>query len=174
MLFLIGLLIVVILQRIGELQIAARNEQWMREQGAVEHGKEHYKYIVMMHVLFFVSLLTEVIASGAELATWWWIPFVLFMLAQALRFWTIRSLGQYWNTKILVIPNAERVNRGPYRFIRHPNYLIVALEIIAIPLIFQAFITAAVFTVLNAWILLYVRIPAEEKALRLLAGEKLS
>lgn len=155
-----------IAQRLTELVIAKRNERWMKARGAFEVGAEHYKWIVAVHVLFFLSLLIEVEGFGARPAFWWPIPFAFFAMAQFLRFWALGSLGRYWNTKIIVLPEAKVVEKGPYRFLRHPNYTIVATEILAIPLIFQAYVTAIVFTILNALVLLIVRIPAEEKALR--------
>lgn len=89
-------------------------------------------------------------------------------MVQLLRGWILYSLGQYWNTKILVLPGSRMVKKGPYRWIKHPNYLVVALELILLPLMFGAYLTAAIFTLINATLLLKVRIPAEEKALALL------
>ncbi|MFP3360072.1 isoprenylcysteine carboxylmethyltransferase family protein, partial [Planococcus sp. SIMBA_143] len=89
----------------------------------------------------------------------WTIMLGIFVLAQFLRFWTIKSLGRFWNTKIIVLPDANVVKKGPYRYIKHPNYVIVALEIISLPLIFSSYITAIVFTLLNGILLLKVRIP---------------
>lgn len=96
----------------------------------------------------------------------WWLWLMVFLLAQGLRYWAISSLGKYWNTRILIVPGARRVATGPYRFIPHPNYLAVALELFSLPLIFNAWITAIVATILNAILLLGIRIPAEERALR--------
>lgn len=155
-----------IAQRLTELTIAKSNEKWMKERGAFEVGGEHYKWIVAVHLLFFISLLVEVKGFGARPAFWWPLPFAFFAAAQVLRFWALRSLGRYWNTRIIVLPEAKVVEKGPYRFLRHPNYVIVAIEILAIPLIFQAYVTAILFTVLNAVVLLCVRIPEEEKALK--------
>ncbi|OEH85334.1 hypothetical protein BHU72_04360 [Desulfuribacillus stibiiarsenatis] len=166
MLFFLCLFLFVVLQRLAELQLAKRNERWMLSQGAEESGQSHYPYIVALHVLFLASYFVEVMSTGAQRITGWWIPFSAFMLAQALRVWTLRSLGKYWNTKILVLPSATLVSRGPYKYIRHPNYLIVALEILALPMIFGAFYTAAIFTISNAALLLFIRIPEEEKALK--------
>ncbi|HET6872075.1 MAG TPA: isoprenylcysteine carboxylmethyltransferase family protein, partial [Sporolactobacillaceae bacterium] len=100
------------------------------------------------------------------LAFWECAPLIIFILCQVFRIWVLTSLGPFWNTKILVLPGAEVVVKGPYRYIKHPNYLVVALEILVLPLIFQAFLTAFVFTLLNACLLLGVRIPAEERALK--------
>ncbi|WP_201745379.1 isoprenylcysteine carboxyl methyltransferase family protein [Alteribacter lacisalsi] len=159
------LLGIVIVQRGVELAVARQNERWMRSRGAREFGRGHYKWIVLLHAGFFLFLMSEVALFGRAPAAWWPIPAIVFVLAQAGRIWALTSLGRYWNTKIIVLPEAELVRRGPYRWISHPNYVIVALEIIAIPLLFQAWITCALFTTLNAWLLLKVRIPEEERAL---------
>lgn len=152
------------IQRLLELAVAKRNEKWMREQGAVEVGQSHYKYIVFVHLLFFISLITEVLWMEKTLSSFWVLLAVIFMLAQLGRIWVITSLGKFWNTKILVLPKADVVLKGPYKFLKHPNYVIVALEFLVIPLLFEAYMTMVVFSVLNI-LVLTVRIPAEEKAL---------
>lgn len=156
----------VIVQRLAEMVYAKSNEKVIRKKGAVESGAEHYKWIVLLHVLFFIALLTEVLYFKTEGSVIWWIFLIIFVVAQILRVWAIASLGRFWNTKILVIPGAEKVNKGPYRWLPHPNYIVVALELASLPMIFGAWRTAIVFTVANAILLLFVRIPAEEKALR--------
>ncbi|UCZ55221.1 hypothetical protein LGQ02_03065 [Bacillus shivajii] len=166
------LLLLIIFQRGIELVLAKKNEQWMKERGAKEFGEQHYKWIVLLHLSFFISLTVEVFYKGAELISWW--PFVLsiFLVAQIGRVWVLTSLGKYWNTKIIVLPGEEKVRKGPYQWIRHPNYVIVAIELVSLPLLFQAYITAVVFTILNACILLLVRIPKEEEALNWLLETK--
>lgn len=154
----------IVVQRVTELVIARRNERWMKTRGGKEVGHAHYKWIVCVHVLFLLSLVVEVQEFGAHSATWWWAPFAVFVAAQIIRFWALFSLGPYWNTKIIVLPGANVVAKGPYRFLRHPNYVIVAAEILMIPLIFQAYVTAVMFTILNI-IVMCVRIPTEERAL---------
>jgi methyltransferase len=154
----------VIVQRLSELALSHRNARWMRARGAVEAGKRHYGFAVVLHTAFLASLLIEVVMLNRHAAAWWWIPFSAFVLAQGLRYWCIATLGRFWNTRILVLPGASVVRRGPYRFLRHPNYLAVIIEFIAIPLVFQAYLTALVFSLLNA-LFLFVRIPAEENAL---------
>jgi len=156
---------IVITQRIVELGVAKRNETRLRNQGAYEVGEEHYKWIVLLHTLFFTVLIMEVLLFNKKPASWFWVPLLFFLLAQGVRLWAMRSLGVFWNTKIIVLPGAEVVDKGPYRYVRHPNYLIVATEILTLPLIFQAYFTAVVFTLLNSIIILGVRIPDEEKAL---------
>lgn len=152
-------------QRLVELAIAKSNEKSLKSRGAVEAGQEHYRWIVLLHVAFFLSFIVEVVVYDVRPADWYWLPLSLFVVAQILRVWALVSLGRFWNTKIIILPDANVVSRGPYRFLKHPNYLVVAVEIIALPLIFQAYVTAVVFTVLNAILILGVRIPAEEKAL---------
>lgn len=157
--------IIVILQRLVELQVAKINKKWIMAQGGYEVGQSHYKYMVLLHSLFFLVLLVEVQLLDRSLAVWWYIPFSVFMLAQLLRIWCLFSLGRFWNTRIMILPGAQVIEKGPYRWIRHPNYVIVIAEVLFLPLIFQAFYTALLFTILNA-LMLSIRIPYEEKALR--------
>lgn len=137
----------------------------MKRNGAYEAGRSHYKYIVLVHSFFLISFILEVVLFSRTPAPWWWAPFIFFVFAQALRIWSIASLGRYWNTRIIIVPDAEVVQKGPYQLMRHPNYGVVVVEILVIPLIFQAYFTSVLFTLLNAIILLKIRIPAEEKAL---------
>jgi methyltransferase len=155
----------VIVQRLLELRVARRNETWARAHGAVEHAPEHYPWMVAMHTAWIASTLLEGLGRGGTLGPFWALWLGLFALAQVGRYWAISSLGTYWNTRILIVPGAKLVRRGPYRFIPHPNYVVVALELLVGPLIFGAWVTALVFTALNAALLLGVRIPAEERAL---------
>lgn len=156
-------------QRLLELVVARRNERRARAWGAVERGRGHYPFIVALHSLWLVSTLVEGFLCGPELPALWPAPLALFLLVQPLRYWALFSLGGNWNTKILVVPGARPVSRGPYKYISHPNYVVVAVEILAFPLIFGAWATALVFTVLNAAVL-FVRIRAEERALSELSG----
>lgn len=156
----------VILQRLLEVLYARSNERLMKKQGAVEAGADHYKWIVLLHVLFFVSLIGEVSYNGGGLGNAWPVFLLIFIVAQILRVWALASLGRFWNTKILVLPGARKVKSGPYRWIPHPNYIVVAMEIASLPLVFGAWRTSLVFTIANALLLLFVRIPAEEKALQ--------
>ncbi|WP_078551354.1 isoprenylcysteine carboxyl methyltransferase family protein [Bacillus alkalicellulosilyticus] len=159
------IIIIVVIQRLVELLIANRNAKWMKAQGGIEIGASHYKYIVFLHISFFISLLIEGLRTTSEMTSWWWIPFILFVIAQIGRVWSLSSLGKYWNTRIIILPGAKVVAKGPYRFMRHPNYVIVATEIIVLPIMFQAYVTAIVFTILNA-IILSIRIREEENGLR--------
>ncbi|MEH7390787.1 isoprenylcysteine carboxyl methyltransferase family protein, partial [Bacillus sp. JJ1474] len=160
---------VTILQRIVELIIAKKNERFMKSQGALEFGQSHYPFIVAVHSLFFVSYILEVSFVGHEVSSYWPILFPLFLLTQAGRIWALKSLGPYWNTKIIVLPNARIIRKGPYRFFKHPNYIIVSAEFLIIPLMFEAYITTALFTIMNI-IILAIRIPAEENALKKLTA----
>ncbi|WP_225217681.1 isoprenylcysteine carboxyl methyltransferase family protein [Sporosarcina gallistercoris] len=156
---------IVILQRLTELVIAKNNEKRMKAQGAYEVGARHYPAIVLLHTAFFVSFLLEVVIRKPSLSPIWGALLTIFLLTQLLRVWCLASLGKYWNTKIIILPGADVVMKGPYKFIRHPNYVIVATEILVLPMIFGAYFTAIVFTLLNAW-MMSVRIPQEEQALK--------
>ncbi|MET3727954.1 methyltransferase [Fictibacillus halophilus] len=153
-----------IVQRLAEVRIAKSNEKKLVSKGAVEAGSDHYKWMVSMHVAFFVVFFLEVYVFNAQPPSWWVVPFILFLIAQVIRVWAISSLGEFWNTKIILLPGANVVAKGPYRFMRHPNYTVVSLELLVMPLIFGAYFTAILFTILNIF-MLRVRIPAEEKAL---------
>lgn len=156
---------IVIMQRLIELFFAKRNEQWMRSQGAFEVGAAHYPIMVAMHVAFFVTFILEVNLLNRPLSSLW-IPLLAFLfLTQAARIWCLTSLGKFWNTKIIILPGADVVRKGPYKLIRHPNYLIVTTELLVLPLIFSAYFTAIIYSILNLW-MLSVRIPTEEKALK--------
>lgn len=150
----------VILQRLSELYIAKRNEKWLRSQGAIEYGKEHYPFIVALHTLFIASMIVEYILRGNTSVDF--VFLVLFALLLLLKFWALSSLGKYWNTKIFRVPGAGPVKKGPYKLLKHPNYFIVVCEIAIIPMVFHLYFTAIIFTVLNA-VMLTVRIKVENK-----------
>ncbi|CAN5731153.1 MAG: hypothetical protein H0U91_10220 [Rubrobacter sp.] len=152
-----------------ELRYSRRNERRLREGGAVERGREHYPAMVAVHGLWLASTLAEGLLRGPVPPPWWPVPLVLFLLVQPLRYWAIFSLGENWNVRILFVPGREPVARGPYRLFPHPNYVVVAVEVLTLPLIFGAWTTALVFTALNA-LFLYVRIQAENRALEELSG----
>jgi methyltransferase len=158
----------VAIQRLLELRLSRRHERTLRARGAVERGRGHYPLMVGLHVLWLLSTLVEGLMRGPSIPAWWPIPLALFLLVQPLRYWAIFSLGEHWNTRILVVPGAKLVARGPYRYFPHPNYVVVAVEIATFPLIFGAWITALVFSALNA-ALLFVRIREENRALAELA-----
>jgi len=155
----------VLIQRLAELVIAKRNRQLALAKGAKEYGAKHYPLIAALHLLWFGFWIWESLARGPELSAGWYWWLLLFVFGQLIRYWAIASLGEAWNTRILIIPGAQRIRRGPYRFLPHPNYIAVAIEILAAPMIFGAWITALLGTIVNAIVLLKIRIPAENKAL---------
>lgn len=157
---------VLVIQRGLELRLARRNEAWARTQGAVEHGARHYPLFFLLHGGWLAGWVIEALGTGPTLWPGWPLAIGAFALAQALRYWAIATLGPRWNTRILVLPGAPRIRRGPYRVFSHPNYVAVCIELFAVPAIFGAWITAALATVLNAALLVGVRIPAENAALR--------
>jgi methyltransferase len=163
-------IMVLLLQRVIELLIARRNESGMRARGAIEYDSKGYKYIIILHVFFILSLIAEKLILERGLHPYFLVFFVVFLLTQGLRYWSISTLGIYWNTKILVLPGAERVCSGPYHYIRHPNYLAVCLEFFLIPLLFSCYFTAIFFSFLNM-LVLKRRIKMEEKVLQSLKDD---
>ena len=166
---LIVAVVLVALQRLLELVLARRNERRARARGAVERGRGHYPLIVGLHSLWLVSTLVEGLLRGPVFPVYWPAALALFLLVQPLRYWAILSLGESWNTKVLVVPGAKSVRSGPYRYLNHPNYVVVFVEILTFPLIFGAWLTALVFTLLNAAVL-RLRIREEDRALREMAS----
>jgi methyltransferase len=154
----------IILLRIGELLLAKSNEKWLLQNGAVEYGKKHYPFIVALHVSFLLSLIIEYYLKHP--VTYNLFLLIFYFLLLAFKAWVILSLGKFWNTKIYHISNYPLIKKGPYKFLKHPNYLVVILEIAIIPLIFQLYFTAVIFTLLNA-IMLSVRIKEENRALKI-------
>ncbi|WP_445168875.1 isoprenylcysteine carboxyl methyltransferase family protein [Mycolicibacterium sp. Dal123E01] len=155
----------VAVERLAELVVARRNLAWSRAQGGVEFGASHYPVMVVLHTGLLVGVLVEVIGLHRPFLPWLgWPMFAIVVAAQGLRWWCITTLGQQWNTRVVVIPGAQRVDGGPYRFFSHPNYVAVIAEGIALPLVHTGWITALVFTVLNA-VLLTVRVRTENAAL---------
>lgn len=160
------ILVFLIGQRLVELRLAARNRQWAMAQGAKESGAGHYPLFFLLHVGWFVGWIGETMARGLTVSRVWWLWLTVFAAAQLLRYWAITTLGPRWNTRILVIPGLPPIQQGPYRYLRHPNYVAVTLELLVIPLIFNAWFTALVATLLNSALLGLIRIPHEEKALQ--------
>jgi methyltransferase len=164
-----AVLLLIVGQRLSELRLARRNEARARAEGAVEHGAGHYPLFFVLHTGWLLAWPIEAWWTGGSgprfgaLAALW---AGVFVAAEGLRYWAIGSLGWRWNTRILVLPGLAPIAAGPYRWIRHPNYLAVVLELAAVPLIFDAVWVSGVASVLNAALLLGVRIPAEERALR--------
>jgi methyltransferase len=153
------------LERCFELWLSRRNTAWARQQGAVEYGSGHLPWMKLLHTGLFVGCVAEVWGLDRPFVPWLgWVCLVVALLAQCLRYWTIATLGRRWNVAVLVLPGQPAVSSGPFRFLRHPNYLAVVAEGLAVPLMHSAVITAGVFSVLNA-LLLAVRIDCEERAL---------
>lgn len=155
-------------ERIVELVISRRNAAWAMERGGKEYGLGHFPWMVTLHTALLVGCLAEVLLLDRPfIPLLGWPMLVITLLCQAGRYWVIHSLGHQWNTRVIVVPGLARVTRGPYRWswLRHPNYWIVALEGIALPLVHTAWLTAVVFTALNAVLLLRFRIPTENRAL---------
>lgn len=161
-----GLASIIVIQRLTELLLANRNQVWMLKQGGSEYGAGHYPLFFLLHTTWLVGWVFEGYLNN-NLGSCWPVWLSLFLLAQVVRYWCIISLGHYWNTRILLIPGEPVVRRGPYRFLKHPNYLAVALELAVVPLIFGAVVAAVVATAANTALLLLVRIPVEEQALGL-------
>lgn len=159
------LIVLVAVERVVELVVSKRNLKWSRAHGGVEYGHSHYPYMVALHAFLLVGALVEV---------WVWqrplipalslVMLALVIASQGLRWWCIVTLGRQWNTLVVVVPGMPRVTGGPYRWLRHPNYVAVVIEGFALPMVGFAWVTAIVFTVLNAW-LLTVRLRVENAAL---------
>ncbi len=159
------LVALVALERLAELVVSTRNARWAFAHGGRETGQGHYVVMVVLHTGLLVGALVE---------AWWRRPDVPLLLAatmlalvlasQALRWWCIATLGRQWNTRVIVVPGLPLVRSGPYRRLRHPNYVAVVVEGFALPLVHAAWWTAVIFTVCNA-VLLGVRIRVEERAL---------
>jgi methyltransferase len=162
----LAVLALITLQRIGELALARRNTAALKRQGAVEAGASHYPFLVVLHVAWL---------AGLWLLAWNVPPnislFALFAMLQGLRIWVLASLGRRWTTRILVLPGRPLVRAGPYRWLRHPNYAVVAAEIAVLPLAFGLVWYALVFSALNA-IILAVRVKAEDEAIARHAGDR--
>lgn len=152
-------------ERIAELVVSRRNLAWSRARGGVEIGAGHYPAMVVLHTALLVGCLAEVFwLHRPFIPALGWPMLAIVIGAQLLRWWCISTLGHQWNTRVVVVPGAGRVTGGPYRFMSHPNYVAVVAEGIALPLVHSAWITACVFTMLNA-ALLTARISVENTAL---------
>ena len=155
-------------ERIVELVISRRHARWAFDRGGVETNRRQLPWMIGLHVGMLLGALAEVWLLGRPfLPLLGWPMLAVALAAQFARYEIVHSLGPQWNTRVIVVPGLPLVSRGPYRWtrLRHPNYLVVAVEGIALPLVHTAWITALVFTVLNAVLLLGFRIPAENRAL---------
>lgn len=154
-------------ERLAELVVSARNARWSFARGGVESGAGHFPAMVALHAGLLVACLAEVYLADRPFLPWLgWPMLALTVASQALRWWCIATLGPRWNTRVIVVPGLPLVGRGPYRWLRHPNYVAVVVEGFALPLVHTAWVTALGFSVLNAVLLLRFRIPAEDRALR--------
>ena len=161
----LGYLALLGVERLVEMTISKRNAAWALARGGVERGQRHFKVMTLLHSSFFVGCVAEVLLLPRPFVPALGYPMLtLALVAQGLRYWAVSTLGRRWNVRVIVVPGAAPVSHGPYRFIRHPNYLAVILEGVAVPLIHTAWITALTFSLLNA-ALLRVRIRCEEQTL---------
>ncbi|MFJ4901110.1 MULTISPECIES: isoprenylcysteine carboxyl methyltransferase family protein [unclassified Streptomyces] len=152
-------------ERLAELVVALRNTRWALARGGVETGRAHYPAMVALHTALLLGALVEArLADRPFVPLFGWAMVAVVAAAQGLRWWCIRTLGHRWNTRVIVVPGLPLVTGGPYRLLRHPNYAAVAAEGLALPLVHGAWLTAALFTVLNA-VLMAVRVRCEEAAL---------
>jgi methyltransferase len=155
----------VAVERVAELVVSQRNLSWSRARGGVEFGARHYPVMVVLHTGLLAGCLVEVHALRRRfISRLGWPMLALMLAAQGLRWWCIATLGRQWNTRVVVVPGAGRVTGGPYRVVPHPNYVAVVAEGVALPLVNSAWITALVFSVVNA-ALLRTRIRVENEAL---------
>jgi methyltransferase len=159
------LLAVVVVERVAELVVSARNSRWSLAHGGREHAGGQVAPMILLHVGLLLGCVAEWWFAGAFFPWLGWPMLALVVLANALRWWCIATLGHQWSTRVIVVPGLGAVRSGPYRVLPHPNYLAVAIEGAALPLVFTGWITAVAFTALNAVFLLGFRIPAETRAL---------
>lgn len=161
----IGFIAAVGIERLFELRLSKKHERIAFAAGGQEYFPRHFVAMSLMHTAFLFACVAEVVLLQRTFNPWIGLPALLLaLLAQGLRYWVIATLGSRWNVRIIVVPNFVPVTNGPYRYLRHPNYFGVITEMIVIPLIHGAWITAMVFSALNAMVL-FVRIRAEEQAL---------
>lgn len=152
-------------ERVGELVVTRRNAAWSLARGGVEYGRRHYPWMVALHTGLLLACVAEAWLAHRPFVPALGIAMLVLVLAsQALRWWCIASLGHQWNTRVIVVPGLSLVARGPYRMVKHPNYVAVAVELVALPLVHTAWVTAVVATLLNVP-LLAVRIRTENRAL---------
>lgn len=156
-------------ERLTELVVSKRHARWAECHGGVEHGRRHYPAMVAVHTALLVGILTEAaVARRPFVPALGWSALCAAVLLQCLRWWCVWSLGPRWNTRVIVVPGLPLVHRGPYRWLRHPNYVAVAGEGIALPLVHSAWLTALLFTIANAAVLT-VRLRVENAALGMTA-----
>ncbi|HMG32056.1 MAG TPA: isoprenylcysteine carboxylmethyltransferase family protein, partial [Jiangellaceae bacterium] len=139
------------IERLAELVVSTRNARWAFARGGVEYGRGHYPVMSAMHAALLVACVVEVAVADRPFLPWLgWPMLSLVVAAQALRWWCVATLGHQWNTRVIVVPDLPLVTSGPYRWLRHPNYVAVVVEVAALPLVHTAWVTALVFTLANA------------------------
>ncbi len=158
-------LVLVAIERIIELIISKRNLKWSFSQGGIEFGRSHYKYMVVIHVGLLLGSLVEVWIVHPKLnPIVSWAMFALAISSQVLRWWCISTLGRRWNTLVVIIPGMPAIHDGPYKWLKHPNYVAVVVEGLALPMIGYAWRTALIFSFLNIFVLT-ARLKSENAAL---------
>lgn len=161
----LGLVGLVVVARLVELAVAQRHLAWARAKGGIEYGAGHYPVMVVLHVALLVGCVVEVLVADRPFVPWLgWTMLALLVASHVLRWWCITSLGKQWNTRVVIVPGLALQSGGPYRWLRHPNYVAVVAEGVALPLVHTNWVTALLFTVANL-ALLRVRIRVEEAAL---------
>ena len=169
-----ALIVATAIERLVEVRVSLRNAQWSFEQGGVEHGAGHYPFMVILHTGFlFCCVLEPWFLTREFIPLLGYTMLFIAIACQFLRWWCINTLGPRWNTRVIIVPNLPRVTGGPYQYFSHPNYMVVALEGIALPLVHGAYFTAITFTILNA-LLMVVRLRCENHALEQLASSETS
>ncbi|MFI0349394.1 isoprenylcysteine carboxyl methyltransferase family protein [Actinomadura sp. 9N407] len=160
------LILLVGIERIAELVLARRHLEWARRRGGIEYGRRHYPAMVAAHIGLLAGALLEAwLLDRPFIPLLGWPMLTAAVLAQGLRWWCIATLGRQWNTRVVIVPGLPLVDRGPYRLLRHPNYVAVVAEGIALPLVHTSWLTASLFTVVGLG-LLRTRIEIENAALR--------
>jgi methyltransferase len=160
----LGLVAAVAIERLAELRISRRNAAQALARGGVEHGRAHYRVMVILHALLLAACAAEALALPAPPPPWALLAVLGVALGQGLRWWAVASLRGRWTTRVVVLPGAAPETGGPYRWLRHPNYLAVVVEVACLPLAWGSWRTALLFSLANA-LLLRVRIGVEERAL---------
>lgn len=159
------LILAVGLERLAELVVSKRHAKWALANGGKEFGRGHYPVMVLIHTLLLVGCVVEVAVWHRPFVPWLgWPMFAVVLLSQGLRWWCVASLGKRWNTLVIVVPSEPLVTKGPYKWLRHPNYVAVVAEGLALPLVHSAWVTAIGFAIANA-LVLRVRIRVENTAL---------
>lgn len=165
MIWYVALVAAVGLERLAELVVSRRNAAWSFARGGREYGAGHYPAMVVLHAGLLLGCIAEVVLADRSFLPWLgWPMLALVLAAQALRWLCITTLGHQWNTRVITTPGLPLVRLGPYRWLRHPNYVAVVVEGAALPLVHTAWVTAVAFSVLNA-VVLAVRLRVENAAL---------